>query len=155
MKIELLMPTCTNKSNLTDLIWSQRHFTGNVHLCMSPIFVFAVKDADISKKLTYPLNIKSTNFSVHVVFRVQKCNGCAVDANGQNKCCSIFVDEYGRVYQNWDDFMNNNKYDDGLIVAPKCGIYNCSPSDDRVLLDIASRKSGVTQFLDIGTTAGG
>lgn len=155
MKIDLLMPNCKNKSKLIDLIWSQKYFRGNVELCMSPIFVYSVKDADISKRLTYPLNIKSKHFSVHLVFRVQKCNGHSVDANAQNKCCAIFVDEFNRVYQNWNDFLKNNEYDDGLVVAPKRGIYNGAPSDDRVLLDIVSRKSGVTKFFDIGSAAVG
>lgn len=155
MKIDLLKPNCTNKSKLIDQIWSQRQFTGNVDLCMSPIFVYVVKDTDISKRLTYPLNIKSKNFSVHLVFRVQKCSGHSVDATGQNECCAIFVDEFCRVYQNWNDFIRNSEYGDGLIVAPKRGIYNGSPLNDHVLLDIVSRDSGVTTFLDTTSSVGG
>lgn len=155
MKIGFLLPSVSEaqRCTLADMIWSQRTHTGNMELLMSPIFVHVVKDKDISDRITYPLNIKSKEHSVHCVFRIKKCSGTAVDENGQNECCAIFVDEFCRVYQNWADFIKNNKYDDGLVVAPRLGIYNASPSTNQVLLEICLRKSGVTKALDIGSTA--
>ncbi|XP_055318425.1 uncharacterized protein LOC129576777 [Sitodiplosis mosellana] len=154
MKIDVLLPGLdkVNKTRLIDMIWSQRSHRGNFQLLMSPIFVCVVYDTNITGRITYPFNIKSKHFSVHSLFRIQKCSGNSIDENGQNKHCAIFVDEHGRVYGNWDDFRNNNKYDDGLVIAPKMGIYNGLPSTDLVLLDIFLRKSGVTRKLDTGST---
>lgn len=150
MKIEILLPdqSAENKNRLVDAIWSQRIHRGNIELLMSPIFVCAVYDMNLGDRITYPLNIKSKKYSVHPVFRIQKCCGSSTDANGQSKCCSIFVDELGRVYANWDDFRKNNKLDDCLVVAPKMGIYNADQSTNQVLLDIFARSSGVTRNLD-------
>lgn len=158
-KIEILCPDLDHKkrTDLMDMIWSQRIHRGGCErqLLMSPIFICIVRDCDI-KRLTYPLNIKSKRFTVHPVFRIQKCSGLlTVEANGQNKCCAVFVDEFGRVYPNWCEFLKNCKYSDGIMVAPKLGIYNGSIETNNVLLDIAARKSGVTKIFDHGSVAVG
>lgn len=156
VKIDLIMPemNAIKKTTLNDLIWSQKKFMGDKHLFMSPIFVCCIYDTNIKDHLTYPLDIKSSRFSIHPVFRVQKCLGTSTDENGQTKCCAIFVDEYCRVYQNWKDLREKNKYEDGLVIAPRTGIYNGSASD-QVLLDIFVRKSGLTRNLDTGSTVVG
>lgn len=156
VKIDLLMPQMnkSKRAQLVDLIWSQKKYMGDKHLFMSPIFVCCIYDHNIKDHLTYPLNIQSTRFSIHPVFRVQKCLGTATDENGQTKCCAIFVDEFGRAYVNWKDFREKNKYEDGLVIAPRTGIYNGS-TNDQVLLDIFVRKSGLTKNLDTGSTVVG
>lgn len=160
-KVEILCPALdeTHRNHLTDMIWSQRgHRGGNNQLLMSPIFICVVHDSDIKKgqRLTHPLNIKSKHFTIHPIFRIQKCNGIlSVDGNGQNKCCAIFVDEFGRIYQNWDDFWKNTKYDNGIMIAPKQGIYNGSPSTNQVLLEIIQPGSGILKVIDNGSTAVG
>lgn len=159
-KVGILCPRLdeTNKTRLTDMIWMQRSHRGTKQLLMSPIFICIVRDSPIKgTQLTYPLNIKSKRFTVHPLFRIQKCSSgvSKADENGQNKCCAIFVDEFGRVYQNWADFLNNCKYADGLMIAPKMGIYNGAPTTNQVLLDIVRRSNGVTNFFDNGSTAVG
>lgn len=156
-KIDILCPDVDErkKTDLMEMIWSQRFHRGGCErqLLMSPIFICIIQDSNI-KRLTYPLNIKSKRFTVHPVFRVQKCSGISsVDSNGQNKCCAIFVDEYGRVYSNWSEFMKNCKYSDGIMVAPKMGMYNGSIETNEVLLDIAKRSSGVTKVIDNSSVA--
>lgn len=44
----------------------------------------------------------------------------------------IFVDEYGRVYQNWEEFKTNNEYPTGYIVAPTNGVYNTNADIDSI-----------------------
>lgn len=159
MKVDLLCPFLdqTNKNRLIDVIWAQRRYRGaKSQLLMSPIFICIVHDKETIKnsRITHPLNIKSKYFSIHPVFRIQKCKGLlAVDKNGQNQCCALFVDEFGRVYQNWMDFWKNHQYADGLMIAPKRGIYNGSTSTDAVLLDVFLCNSGVTKAFDTGSTA--
>lgn len=158
-KIDILCPDLddSKKTALMKMIWSQRIHRGGCdrQLLMSPIFICIVQDCNI-KRLTYPLNIKSKRFTVHPVFRVQKCSGIlSVDQNGQNKCCAVFIDEFGRVYPNWNEFLKHCKYSDGIMIAPKMGIYNGATETDEVLLDIAGRSSGVTKILDNSSVAVG
>jgi hypothetical protein len=35
---------------------------------------------------------------------------------------NIFIDSSGRVYKDWQDYLNNNKLPDCVICYPKCGI---------------------------------
>lgn len=155
VKIDLIMPDMRDakKKILTEIIWAQRKFTGDKFLLMSPIFICCIYDTNIKDHLTYPLDIKSKRFSLHPVFRIQKCI-CTLPKKDQTKCCALFVDEFARVYGNWKDFRDNNKYEDSLVVTPKFGIYNGS-ADDCVLLDIFIRKSGLTRNLDTGSTVVG
>lgn len=156
VKIDLILPEMNpiRKNILIDLLWEQKKFMGNKYLLMSPIFVCLTYDTNINDHLTYPLDIKSKSFSIHPIFRIQKCLSTVVDENGQTKCCAIFIDEFARAYVNWKDFREKNKYEDGLVIAPKCGIYNGSPQDC-VLLDIFVRKSGLTKNLDTGSSVVG
>lgn len=155
MKISLVVPDMRRdkQTNLAKTIWDQQKFSADKCLLMSPIFVCCIYDhADIKDRLTYPLDIKSTRFSIHPVFRVQKCT--TRTGNDSFKRCALFIDEFARVYANWMDFREKNKYDDSLVILPKNGIY-CGSDDDRVLLDIFLRRSGFTKNLDTGSTVVG
>lgn len=153
VKISLIMPEMRRdkQANVAKTIWDQKKFsTDHKCLLMSPIFVCCIYDnANIKERLTYPLDIKSTRFSIHPVFRVQKCS--TRTGTDSFKRCAIFVDEYARVYTNWTDFREKNKYDDSLVVTPRNGIYSGS-DDDKVLLEIFLRRSGFTKNLDTGST---
>lgn len=154
VKISLIHPDLRpeQQTNLTQIIWDQKKFSDEKYLLMSPIFICCIYDnASIKERLTYPLNIKSKRFSMHPVFRIRKC----LKPYGDNtRCCAIFVDEFARVYTNWKDFVEKNKYEDSLVVTPNYGTYNGS-IDDKVLLDIFIRKSGFTKNLDTGATVVG
>lgn len=155
MKISLIMPEMRRdkQTTLAKTIWDQKKFTADKCLLMSPIFVCCMYDnAGMKDRLTYPLDIKSTRFSIHPVFRVQKCT--TRTGFDSFKRCALFVDEFARVYANWADFREKNKYDDCLVVTPKNGIYSGS-DDDKVLLDIFLRRSGFTKNLDTGSTVVG
>lgn len=156
VKIDLIVPemNAAKKAALIDLVWTQRRFMGNKHLYMSPIFVCCTYDADIKGQITYPLDIQSKEFTIHPVFRIQKCLATLKLDKCSTKCCALFVDEFGRVYANWQDFREKNKYEDGLVIAPRNGIYNGS-AEDAVLLDIFVRRSGLTRNLDTGSTVVG
>uniref|UniRef100_A0A1B0FKJ6 DUF4781 domain-containing protein n=1 Tax=Glossina morsitans morsitans TaxID=37546 RepID=A0A1B0FKJ6_GLOMM len=39
-------------------------------------------------------------------------------------CCMVYVDEEGRVYQNWQSYVNENVLPPGCMVTPHCGVYN-------------------------------
>lgn len=151
MKINLMMPQVKSnqRQNLIDTIWEQRKYTGNKCLLMTPIFICCIYDnTNVKDRLTYPLDIKSSHFSTHPVFRIQKC---ADEFRGSAGCCAVFVDEFARVYMNWIDFRDKNKYENSLIIAPRNGIYNGS-ADDKVFLDIFLKTSGITETLDKGST---
>lgn len=141
---------------LAEIIWAQRFRVGEANafgVRVAPIFVICVYDNyNMRRKFTHPLEMKSNKYSMHPVFRVQKCVHDASDARG---CCAIFIDELCRVYEDWEDFTKNNKFDDCVMLTPKDGIYMGDVRQNEVLLDIFLRKSGITQVLDVGSTIGG
>lgn len=47
----------------------------------------------------------------------------------------IFVDDNGRVYQNWKSFKKNNVMLVGLIIAPERGIYMSDEDSVRYSFD--------------------
>lgn len=141
---------------LAEIIWAQRFHVGNANafgVRVAPIFVICVYDNyNMRRRFTQPLEMKSNKYSVHPVFRVQKCVHNESDARG---CCAIFIDELCRVYEDWEDFTENNKFDDCVMLTPKDGIYMADGRHNEVLLEIFLRKSGVTHVLDIGSTIAG
>lgn len=155
LKLKLIMPHMNEGqlNNLINTLWNQKEFTGGKCLFMSPIFAIIVFDH--SPTANQPkLSIPSKRFSVHPVFRVQKCMA-SIPGESSGNCCALFVDETARVYENWHRFQTDNKYEDGLVVAPSNGIYNNGSEDDKVALELFLRKAGITRSLDRGSTVVG
>jgi len=42
----------------------------------------------------------------------------------------IFVDEHARVYQNWNEYKNNNSLPKSYVFSPQNGIYNNDDNND-------------------------
>lgn len=152
LKLNLILPHIREdqRNNLISTLWDQRENTGGKCLFMSPIFITLVFDHTVSTEHPVQLELKSKNFLVHPVFRVQKCVASKPGDSCAN-CCAIFVDETARVYSNWLRFRTDNRYEDGLVVAPLNGIYNCD-SKGFVTLELFLRKAGITKSLDRGST---
>lgn len=55
----------------------------------------------------------------------------------------IYVDETGRVYQNWKSFIEENILPAGTMVAPRKGVYNFNRNNE-VILDIYCTPNGTT-----------
>lgn len=95
-------------------IWDQIKHTPN-GLRMSIIYVALVKNVPGAS----PLN--ATDYIIRPVFRTMKCTDWTTGkSNGK---CMVFVDEFGWVYQNWVEFMQNTLYPDTMIVAPERGVF--------------------------------
>lgn len=60
-------------------------------------------------------------------------NNFYIDNNNSRNCCMIFIDEDGRVYQNWKNYVEYNNLPDSYIVAPKNGIYNSDDMDNVII----------------------
>ncbi|KAH8286233.1 hypothetical protein KR054_005059 [Drosophila jambulina] len=93
-------------------VWQQRRFT-NGTLLSAIIYVLVTPERDPE------LALQSTNYSCHPVFRTRRC------MKGENSaaCCMIFVDEHGRVYSNWQQYVFRNTLPRGTMIAPSQGIY--------------------------------
>lgn len=158
MKISLITPKFDKEklANLVSILWEQRIFAGEKCLMMSPIFLCCVYDVNINGKFTHPLSIKSKRYTVHPLFRIMKCERTVASApNRQRKqLCAVFVDEFGRVYENWEIFYAKNKFEDSLVISPANGVYNGNTNDE-VILDVFVRSAGLTRALDVGTTVAG
>uniref|UniRef100_A0A1A9ZJM6 DUF4781 domain-containing protein n=1 Tax=Glossina pallidipes TaxID=7398 RepID=A0A1A9ZJM6_GLOPL len=104
------------RDNLFQNVWKQRKYHYG-SLFASIFYVAVTKDKR-----------RETEFSIHPVFRIRKC----VAEDDSTDCCMVYVDEEGRVYQNWQSYVNENVLPPGFMVAPPCGIYNFQ--NDQVVL---------------------
>lgn len=72
------------------------------------------------------LGMKSMEYFLYPVFRIRRCisNTEEDELNeGSRGCCMIYVDLSARVYNNWEQFKENNKLPKGYIIAPKDGVF--------------------------------
>ncbi|XP_032574946.1 uncharacterized protein LOC6611134 isoform X1 [Drosophila sechellia] len=98
-------------------------------------------------------------FSVHPVFRARRCiTGSSGTSSDSSNCCNLFIDELGRVYQNWEMYVTTNELPAGVMVAPERGIYRLVR--DQVRLDKYTTPAGTTNrkvlgYLDTGSAIGG
>uniref|UniRef100_A0A1A9WDG7 DUF4781 domain-containing protein n=1 Tax=Glossina brevipalpis TaxID=37001 RepID=A0A1A9WDG7_9MUSC len=114
------------RSDLFQNVWNQRKYSkGSLY---SSIFYVAVTSQERA--------ISATEFSVHPVFRIRKC---VVEGDSRN-CCMTYVDEIGRVYQNWKSYIDENVLPPGTMVVPHLGVY--SYRNREVLLDICTTPNG-------------
>lgn len=158
LKMNLILPNMREdqRNILIATLWERKEHTGGNCLFMSPIFITLIFDHQKPSDDTTTkseVKLQSKCFSVHPVFRVQKC--LATKAGASNaKSCAVFVDETARVYTSWSKFRLDNRYEDSLVVAPFNGVYNAAP-DGNVALELFLRRAGITKNLDRGSTVVG
>ncbi|XP_055685900.1 uncharacterized protein LOC129791661 [Lutzomyia longipalpis] len=114
---------------ITNSIWKQAQYTDGI-LMMSIIYLAVIKP-NIKKDHSEDNVEEVKDYSMYPVFRVMKC----VKNKSSHNCCMIFVDDHARVYSNWEDFRQSNLLPESTIVAPECGVYNCT-GNGRVLLEV-------------------
>ncbi|KAM7358538.1 uncharacterized protein ACRADG_003475 isoform 2-T3 [Cochliomyia hominivorax] len=120
------------RNTIFESVWAQRKYTNKT----SVTYLFYVM---VTQETYYNKVLDSTEFSCHPVFRCKKCDNYS---NSKN-CCMIYVDETGRVYQNWKAFVEENVLPGGTMVAPRKGIYNFNENNE-VILDIYCTPNGTT-----------
>lgn len=152
-KLQLFYPgtkrqDISQRNDIVNALWNQRHYAGSECLFMAPICVTMVydHDSDIGTALH---RINSKEYDMHLVFRVRKCNPNPV----HKKCCAIFVDSEARVYPNWLLFKDKNNFRNGLMVAPVDGAYVNDPKNSarEFSMEIHWRKK-LVKYFDIGST---
>uniref|UniRef100_A0A1B0AVE1 DUF4781 domain-containing protein n=1 Tax=Glossina palpalis gambiensis TaxID=67801 RepID=A0A1B0AVE1_9MUSC len=119
------------RENLFTNVWKQRKY--NKGTLYSYIFYVAVTNDKEPEK--------AIEFSIHPVFRIRKC----VAEGDSMGCCMIYVDEIGRVYQNWESYINENVLPPGIMVAPNRGVYNFE--NDEVVLRSYTTPNGKSQVM--------
>ncbi|XP_004525226.1 uncharacterized protein LOC101448794 isoform X2 [Ceratitis capitata] len=129
-------------------VWAQRKYT-NYNSLSAIIYVLVTKCNTKIKALN------SENFSCHPVFRTRKC----IDDDNSSNCCMIFVDEFGRVYRNWKTYISDNDLPEGLMVAPRNGVYTID-DDGKVQLEVHTTPNGgdgrkLIGFTDSATAVAG
>lgn len=113
--------------HITNMIWKQIRHTKSC-LRMSIIYVALVPANP--NRIGFPMY--ATDFVVRPLFRTMKCiNPSTRSARGK---CMVFIDEFGLVYHNWKDFVENTKYPDTTIVAPRLGVFDRSETTGEVQL---------------------
>lgn len=110
-------------------------------LLHSIVYVIVTDDLDVEKAKC------SHNYSLHPIFRTRRClskfifwfvyqiyNGHIAitfsDSNSSSGCCMIFIDDQSRIYQNWSNFVKNNKLPIGTMVAPVNGCYSLNNNNE-------------------------
>lgn len=94
--------------------WNQRKYYGR-NLLMSIVYVLCT---NYTENKLYAQH--QTSYGVYPLMRIRKC----CKDNDSTDCCMVFVDDNGRVYQDWDDYLENNNLPEGILVAPRKGYYN-------------------------------
>ncbi|KAH8378673.1 hypothetical protein KR009_000650, partial [Drosophila setifemur] len=101
----------------------------------------------------------SSKFSCHPVFRARRCvSGSSGRSSDSSDCCNVFVDENGRVYQNWNQYVANNELPEGIMVAPERGLYRLVKDHvrlDKYVTPAGSSNKKVLGYLDTGSALGG
>ncbi|XP_034490298.1 uncharacterized protein LOC117793946 [Drosophila innubila] len=122
------------RQQLFDNVWKQRIYT-NRTLLSTIVYVLVSSERDSQ------LALQSTSFSCHPVIRTRKCLRGEGEGEGENSegCCMIFIDEEGRVYGNWQQYVRNNALPKGTMIAPKQGVYTFS--GDEVQLTVQATPS--------------
>ncbi|KAH8395613.1 hypothetical protein KR222_003304, partial [Zaprionus bogoriensis] len=129
-KIENLLPDSDGSNSaalskqrqeLFDNVWRQRIYT-NRTLLSAIIYVLVADEKGLDSAL------QSTTYSCHPVIRTRKC----IKGDGSNSqgCCMVFIDEQGRVYSNWQNYVRNNALPKGIMVAPSQGIYTFTDTEE-------------------------
>uniref|UniRef100_A0A1A9ZJL1 DUF4781 domain-containing protein n=1 Tax=Glossina pallidipes TaxID=7398 RepID=A0A1A9ZJL1_GLOPL len=119
------------REDLFTSVWNQRKYdNGTLYSCIFYVAVTNDKEPE-----------QATEFSIHPVFRIRKC----VAEGDSTGCCMIYVDEIGRVYQNWESYINENVLPPGLMVVPNRGVYNFE--NGQVVLAIHTTPNGKPQAI--------
>ncbi|KAH8380120.1 hypothetical protein KR009_009093 [Drosophila setifemur] len=151
LKIEQLI--CTNETkNIKYLerqreqlfrnVWQQRRYT-NGTLLSAIIYVLVTPDMDPESAL------HSTNYSCHPVFRTRRC----MKGENSESCCMIFVDEHGRVYANWEQYVFRNNLPKGLMIAPSQGVYTFTDEEEpgvQLMVHPTPQSAGKYRLLNAG-----
>ncbi|KAH8366092.1 hypothetical protein KR093_008991, partial [Drosophila rubida] len=104
------------RQQVFDNVWKQRIYTNDV-LLSAIVYVLVTNETDPE------LAMHSTSFSCHPIIRTRKCVMEEDRNNNSDCCCMIFIDEHGRVYANWRQYVYNNTLPKGTMIAPSQGIY--------------------------------
>ncbi|XP_001353228.3 uncharacterized protein pst [Drosophila pseudoobscura] len=141
------------RNTIFNSVWEQRKYTNHQSLT-SIIYVMVVADEqDVNRAED------CQSFSCHPVFRARRCvTGSSGTSSDSSNCCMVFVDENGRVYQNWTSYVATNELPAGVMVAPERGIYKMV--NGQVRLDKYTTPAGTTNrkvlgYLDTGSAIGG
>ncbi|KAH8388089.1 hypothetical protein KR093_011615, partial [Drosophila rubida] len=119
------------RQQLFDNVWKQRVYT-NGTLLSAIIYVLVTSETRDAQ-----LALQATSFSCHPVVRTRKCIQAENAGDNSENCCMIFIDELGRVYHGWANYLLNNSLPKGCMIAPKLGVYTFGGSgEDQLLLTV-------------------
>ncbi|XP_037721598.1 uncharacterized protein LOC119554669 [Drosophila subpulchrella] len=141
------------RQTIFDAVWEQRKYTNRQSLT-ALIYVMVVTDQmDVNRAED------SRTFSCHPVFRARRCiTGNSGRSSDSSDCCNLFIDETGRVYQNWEQYVATNELPEGVMVAPEKGVYrlgNHGVRLDKYVTPAGSPNTKVLGYLDTGSAIGG
>uniref|UniRef100_A0A6P4FFN4 Uncharacterized protein LOC108048292 n=1 Tax=Drosophila rhopaloa TaxID=1041015 RepID=A0A6P4FFN4_DRORH len=150
---KLIADNAKARQIIFDAVWEQRKYTNRQSLT-AIIYVMVVTDEQNLNRVE-----DSRTFSCHAVFRARRCiAGSSGLSSDSSDCCNLFVDETGRVYQNWEQYVATNELPAGVMVAPERGIYRMVKDQVRLekyVTPAGTTSSQVLGYMDTGAAVGG
>jgi hypothetical protein len=134
---------------LLDLIakWKDRVIISFIYMCTEPL---PEEKQKLAKK--YPDYNPSCDFTLLPIFVLRKCK------NSTNPC-RVIIDNVGRVYQTWNDFLDENKLPECEMIFPKNGRYQADDNGnvilDKQLSPACNVSASILLAADVATTVGG
>jgi hypothetical protein len=127
--------------------WKDRVIISFIYMCTEPL---PEEKQKLAKK--YPDYNPSCDFTLLPIFVLRKCK------NSTNPC-RVIIDNVGRVYQTWNDFLDENKLPECEMIFPKNGRYQADANGnvilDKQLSPACNVSASILLAADVATTVGG
>jgi hypothetical protein len=142
------MSTLVHKM-LLDLIakWKDRVVISFIYMCTEPL-----PEEKQKRAIKYPDYNPSCDFTLLPIFVLRKCK------NSTNPC-RVIIDNVGRVYKTWNDFLDENKLPECEMIFPKNGRYQADDNGnvilDKQLSPACNVSASILLAADVATTVGG
>ncbi|XP_064211667.1 uncharacterized protein LOC103313132 isoform X1 [Tribolium castaneum] len=145
-KIDFLFDLIIKQSNLITK-WKDRVIISFIYVCTEPLP--KEKQNRAKKFKNYDPDCDLTPFPL---FILRKCKL-------SNNPCRVIIDDVGRVYHSWNDYLNENKLPKCEMIFPKDGRYRGDESGNVILEKQLSPQCHVTNAIlkgtDIASAVGG
>ncbi|XP_044264418.1 LOW QUALITY PROTEIN: uncharacterized protein LOC123011163 [Tribolium madens] len=141
-KIDFLFNVIMKQSNLITK-WKDRVIISFVYVCIEPL---------PEEKLNRAKKFDNSDLTPFPLFILRKCKR-------SNNPCRIIIDDTGRVYNSWDEYLAQNKLPKCEIIFPKDGRYRSDDSGNVILGRQLSPECDITNSIlkgtDIASAVGG
>ncbi|KAF2896019.1 hypothetical protein ILUMI_10166 [Ignelater luminosus] len=136
---------CTYNNKYSE--WKDQVFVSFIYNCLEPM-----PEEKIARAKKYPDYNPNTDMSPVPVYVIRKCIG-------SDNPCRVFIDSDNRMYNSWEDYIEDNKLHKCTMVLPRTGRYIGKENEEVLLERHLSPSCGIGHSIlmgtDIATTVAG